>query len=38
MFVGAVFEVDAKKAVTWDSMRKPEFAEKAMEMLYVDVE
>jgi choline dehydrogenase-like flavoprotein len=33
MFVGAVFEVNAEKAVTWDSMRKPEFAEKSMEML-----
>ncbi|UZJ52398.1 hypothetical protein CBS101457_001718 [Exobasidium rhododendri] len=31
MFTGAVFEVNAEKAVTWDSMRKPEFAQKSME-------
>lgn len=33
MYLGACFEIDGEKAVTWDNMRKPDFAEKAMDML-----
>lgn len=34
LLCGPCFQIDDKKAVTWDSMRKPDFAEKAMEMFH----
>jgi choline dehydrogenase-like flavoprotein len=34
LLLGPCFQLDEKKVVSWDSMRNPEFAEKAMEMFH----